>query len=163
MVLEKSLESPLDGKEIKPVNPKGNQSWIFIGRTDAKAETPILWPPHAKNWLIHWKRPWCWEGWGQEEKGRQRMRWLDGITDSMDVSLSELQGMDGQGGLACCDSWGCKEWDTTEQLNWTELIHSFYGRYIKIKRWERGSGWGTRVHPWRIHVDVWQNQYNIVK
>ena len=61
VVLEKTLESPLDCKEIKPVYPKGNQSWIFIGRTDAEAEVPILWPPDAKNWLTHWKRPWCWE------------------------------------------------------------------------------------------------------
>ena len=87
---EKSLESPVDSKEIQAVHPKGNQSWIFIGRTDAEAETPILWPPDAKSWLI-WKDPDAGKDWRQEEKWTQRMTWLDGITDSMDMSLSILQ------------------------------------------------------------------------
>ena len=86
VVLEKTLESPLDCKEIQQVHPKGNQSWIFDGRTDGEAETPILWPPDAKNWLIP-KVPDAGNDWNWEEKGWQR-RWLDGITDSMDMSLS---------------------------------------------------------------------------
>jgi len=90
MVLEKTLESPLDCKEIQPVHPKGNQSWIFTGRTDAEAETLILWPPDEKNWLI-WKDPDAGKDWRWEEKGSQRMSWLDSITDSMDMSLSRLQ------------------------------------------------------------------------
>ena len=89
VVLENSLESPLDCKESQSVNPKGNQSWIFIGRTDAEPETPILWPPDVKIWLIR-EDPDAGKDWRQEEKGSHRMRWLDGIIDSKDMSLSKL-------------------------------------------------------------------------
>jgi len=89
VVLKKTLESPLDCKEIQSINPKGNQSWIFIGKTDAEAETPILWPPDGKNWLI-WKTLMLGRIEGWRRRGRQRMRWLNGITDAMDMSLSKL-------------------------------------------------------------------------
>ena len=90
VVLEKTLESPLDCTEIKPVNPKGNQPWIFIGRTDVEAEAPILWPPDAKNWLVG-KTLMLGKIKGRRRRGQQRIRWLDGIIDSMDMSLSKLQ------------------------------------------------------------------------
>ena len=87
VVLEKTLESPLDCKEIRPVHPEGDQSWVFIGRTDAEAETPILWPPHANSWLTLMLGGIG----GRRRRGRQRMRWLDGITDLMHMSLGELR------------------------------------------------------------------------
>ena len=120
VVLEKTLESPLDYKEIQPVHPKGDQSWVFIGRTDAEAETPILWPPDEKSWLI-WKDPDAGRDWGQEEKGKIEdemagwHHWLNGHESGWILGVG-----DGQGGLACCRPWGCKESDTTERLNWTE-------------------------------------------
>ena len=120
VVLEKTLESPLDCKEIQPVHPKGDQSWVFIGRTDAKAETPILWPPHVKSWLTG-KDPDAGRDWGQEEKGttEDEMAGWHHQLDGHDFEWTPRVG-DGQGGLASCDSWGHKELDTTERLNWTE-------------------------------------------
>ena len=95
-----------------------HQSWVFFARTDAKAETPILLPPHAKNWLIG-KDTDAGRDWGREERGWQRIRWLDGITDSMDMSLIKLQEL--VRNREACSPWGHKESDPTEQLNWTEL------------------------------------------
>ena len=120
VVLEKTLENPLDCKEIQPVHPK-DQSWVFIGRTDAKAETLTLWPPDVKSWLI-WKDPDAGKDWRQEEKGMtddemvRRHHRLNGHESGWTPGVG-----DGQGGLACCNSWGRKESDTTEWLNWTEL------------------------------------------
>ena len=130
VVLEKTLKSLLDCKEIQPVHPKGDQSWVFIGRTDAEAETPILWPPHAKNWLIG-KDPDAGRDWGQEDKGTTEDE-IAGWHHRLDGCEFEwIPGHgDGQGGLACCDSWGCKESDTTERLNWTERKENFLGRFI---------------------------------
>ena len=119
VVLEKTLESPLDCKEIKPVNPR-DQPWIFIGRTDAEAETPILWLSDVKNWLIA-KDPDAGKDWRQEEKGtiEDEMvgwhHWLNGHEFEQ-----ALRVRDGQGSLACCSPWGRKESDATEQLNWIE-------------------------------------------
>ena len=121
VVLEKSLESPLDFKEIQPVHPKGDLSWLFTGRTDAKVETLILWPPHAKSCLIG-KDPDAGRDWGQEEKGTtedEMARWHHRLRGH---EFEWTPGVgDGQGALPCCDSWGSKELDTTEQLNWTEM------------------------------------------
>ena len=120
VVLEKTLDSPLDCKEIQPVHPKGNQSWVFIGRTGIEAETPILWPPAAKSWLI-WKDPDAGKDWGQEEKGRAEdemvewHHWLDG------QDFEQTPGVgDGQGSLAYCDSWGlkCRTW-LQDRTEWT--------------------------------------------
>ena len=125
-VLEKTPESPLDCKEIQPVHSKEDQSWVFFGKNDAKVQIPVLWPPHAMSWLI-WKDSDAGRAWGQEEKGMMRMRWLDGITNLMNVSLSELWEM-----VIDRESWRtaihlcCKESDMTEQLSWlTDPIFSY--------------------------------------
>ena len=124
VVLEKTLESLLDCKEIQPVHSKGDQSCVFIVRTDAKAETPILWPPDVKNWLIG-KDPDAGKDWRQEEKGMTK--------DEMVGWHHQLNGDEfgwtpgvchGQGGLECCSPWGRKESDTTEWVNWTEFLFS---------------------------------------
>ena len=122
VVLEKTLESPLDCKEIKLVNPKGNQSWLFIGRTDAEAETPILWPPDAKNWLIG-KDPDDGKDWWWEEKGTTEDEMVGWHHQFNGHELGQTPGDgEGQGSLACHSPWGCKESDTTEWLNWTENV-----------------------------------------
>ena len=118
--LEKTLESPWDCKEIQPVHPKGGQSWVFIGRTDAEAETPILWPPDVKSWLIG-KDPDARKNWRQDKKGMtedEMAGWhhqLNGHEFGYTLGVG-----DGQGGLVCCGSWGQRESDMTEWLNWTD-------------------------------------------
>ena len=142
VVLEKTLESPLDYKEIQPVHSKGDQSWVFFGRNDAKAETPVLWPSHVKRWLIG-KDSGAGRDWGQEEKGMtenemagwhhrlngHEFEWTPGVGD-------------GQGGLACCDSWGCNESDMIEWLNWIDpSIFSDFSFYYFLSQISYPVGW----------------------
>ena len=161
-----TLQSPLDYKEIQPVHSEGDQPWDFFGRNDAKAETPVLWPPHAESWLIG-KDPDAGRDWGHEEKGTTEdemagwHHWLDGCESEWAPGIG-----DGQGGLACCNSWGFKEMDTTERLNWTlSPAFPFLGtckHVSEIERLgekkveggreegvERGSGEGNVLWVWQ--------------
>ena len=153
--IRETFESPLDHRETKPVKPKGNQSWIFTGRTDAEAEPPILWPPDAKNWLIG-KDVDAGKNWGQEEKGTTEdemagwHHWLDGHEFEQGPGVGN-----GQGSLACCSSRGRKELDTTEWLNWMfcyfNLYQHFYTAFLVAQTvkhlpamretWVRSLGW----------------------
>ena len=149
VVLEKILESPLDCKEIQPVHSKGDQSWLFIGRTDAEAETPMLWLPHVKSWLTG-KDSDAGRDWGQMEKGttEDEMAGWHHQLDGHEFGWTPGVG-DGQGGLACCDLWGCKESDTTEWLNWTELKSN--SSYHALKPLHEQGLW----RPWApIHCYV---------
>ena len=135
MVLEKTLESPLDCEEIQLVCPKGNQSWIFIGRTDAEAETPILWPLDVKNWLI-WKDPDAGKDWRQE-KGTSEDEMVGWYHRLDGHEFEQAPGVgDGQGSLACCSPWGHKESIITERLNWTDTeiyVDKYTHRCMYIK------------------------------
>ena len=136
VVLEKTLESPLDCREIKPVNPRGNQSCIFIGRIDAEVEAQIL-PPDEKNWLT---RKDCDAGkdWGQEEKGTTEDEMVGWHHQFNGHECEQALGVsDGQGGLGCSSPWGCKQSDTTEWLNWTELNRTTLNLYDSV--WRRKS------------------------
>ena len=134
-LLEQTLESPLDCEQIQSVHPKGNQFWIFIGRTDDEAETPVIWPPYVNNWLIR-KDPDAGKDWRWEEKGTTEdemvgwHHWLDGN------EFEQAPGVgDGQGGLACCSPWSCKESDTTERLNWTERLEPWFNSNTAHGSW----------------------------
>ena len=121
VALEKTLESPLDCKEIQPVHSKGNQSWVFVGRTDVEAETPIFWPPDVKNWLTG-KDPDAGKDWRREEKGATQDEMVGWHHQLNGHEFEQAPGVgDGQRSLACCDSWGCKESEMTKRLNWREL------------------------------------------
>ena len=122
VVLEKTLESPLDCKEIQLVHPTGTQSWIFTGRTDVEAETPIFWSPDGKNWLVG-KDPDAGKDWKREEKGTTKDEMIGWHHWSYGHDFTPGIGELGQGSLVCRSPWGCKESDMSEQLNWTE--HSF--------------------------------------
>ena len=140
VILEKTLESPLDSKEIKLVNPKGNQSWIFIGRTNAEVEAPIHWPPEAKNWLIR-KDPDAGKDWRQEQKGTTEdevVAWHHRLNGhEFEQALGDG---DGQGSLVCFSPWGCKESDMTEQL--------------KTNRWWGGQGYTGRLALTSLHYCI---------
>ena len=141
VVLEKTLESPLDCKEIQSVHPKGDQSWVFIGRTDVEAETLILWPPNVNNWLI-WKDPDAGKDWRKEEKGTtedETAGWHHRLNGREFEWTPGVGG--GQGGLACCDLWGHKESDMTEWLNWTDAVSAQCYKGIKRKKC---LDWGKR-------------------
>ena len=148
VVLEKTLENLLDCREIQPVHPKENQSWIFIGRTDAEAEALILWPPNANNCLT-WKDPGAGEDWRWEEKRKTEdemvgwRHWINGHEFEY-----TLEAGDGQGGLACCSPWGHKEADMTEQLNWTELKVTMQ----MMIRWPVFLVVHSETQPWNLMI-----------
>ena len=150
VVLEKTLESPVDCKEIQPVHSEGDQPWYFFGRNDAKAETPVLWPPHAKSWLTG-KDSDAGRDWVPEEKGTTEDEmagwhyWLDGREPEWTPGVG-----DGQGGLLCCDSWGRKGSDTTERLNWTEL------KVLPVVVLWKGEGLSTLSSPvFQEKPEIW--------
>ena len=140
VMLEKTHESPVGSKEIQPIHPKGNHSWISIRRTDAEAEAPIIWPPDAKNW--QWKRLWCWERLkaGGEGDDRGWDGWIASSTQWTWVG-------DGQGGLANCSLWGRKESDMAEQLNWIDFLGFSWWLSVKESSWNAGDAGDMGLIP----------------
>ena len=159
VVLEKTPASPLDCKEIQPVHSEGDQPWDFFGRNDAKAESPVLWPPHVKSWLIG-KDSDAGRDWGQEEKRTTEdemagwHHWLDGRESEWTPGVGA-----GQGGLACCNSWGRKELDTTEQLIWSEVYSHLLGCREKVLA--IGTGMKTDLFQSYGHCWVFQICWHI--
>ena len=153
VVLEKTLESSLDGRKVKPVNPKGNQSWIFVGGTNGEAL--ILWPPNAKNCLIG-KDPDAGKDWRQGEKGMtvdELVGWHHQLNGR---KFEQAPGVgDGQESLMCCSPWGFKESDTTEQLNWTELLEKCISK-LQLDINSQQSEWSSKSLQTVILVKVWR-------
>ena len=142
VMLEKTLESPLDCKEIQPVHLKGDQSWVFTGRTDVEAETWKLWLPDAKSWLI-WKDPDAGKDWRKEEKGTMEDEMVGWDHQLHGSEFDQAPGVgDRQGGLMCCSPWGHKELDTTERLNWSQQVHN-----LLQHQWESNTT-ANLVCPW---------------
>ena len=158
LVLEKTHESPLESKEIKPVNLNGNQPWIFIGRTDAEIEVPILWPPDVKNWLIG-EDPDAGKDWGWEEKGTtedEMVGWHHRLTGH---EFEQAPGIgDGQESLACCSPWGHKELDMTEWLNWTDAVNSWLNGKVP----HAGEDWGQKEEKGMTEDEMvgWHHRLN---
>ena len=145
VVLEKTCESPLDSKEIQPVHPKGNQSWIFTGKTEAEAKTPILWPPDVKNWLI-WKDPDAGKDWRQAEQGMTENEMIGGHHQLYGYEFEQAPGVcDGQGSLACCNPWGSQtvRHDQATELNWKSVALSW-----SLNR--------SLVHKWLYNITHWK-------
>ena len=151
-VVLKTLESPVDCKEIQPIYPKGNQSWIFIVKTDAKAETPILWPPYVKNWFIG-KDSNGGKDWRQEEKRTTEDEMVGWYHQLNGHEFEQALGAgDGQGSLGCCSPWGQKESDTTEQVIWKTVLLYSYNYEMKIialvficKSWAYSIPWPSKI------------------
>ena len=170
VVLKDTLESSLDCREIQPVNPKGNQSWLFIGRTDAEAETPILWLPDAKNQLTG-KDPHVGKDWRQEQKGITEDEMVGWHHWHNEHELEQVLGVgDGQGSLAYCNPWGGKESDTTEGLNWTELrltwIEVLALALMQIQMTQNepllNLFWNLPFLDWASILGIWVNSFSIL-